>query len=311
MDVPVGTVKSGLHRAVEELKPLIVEASESARSPNYWWAAALAFGLPPYWTRAALAEAFTFTTKGPRTTGSSVRQLEQGIRGVTDSPENQAWALPPLQAPRRLAEDAAQIIREQILAGRFRPGERLVEAKIAQQLNVSRGPVREAFKMLRSEGFIEEEPRRGTFVARIDGSDVLEVYDLRAAIESRAALVLARSAEEQKLAELRRVIGDLQDAAKAEDSRAVSRADLAFHESVCRLSGNSRLYEVFDRYVPLIRALLPIDEHLFRVPREIVDQHLPMLAAIEAKDAELAARLFAEHCEQARDLVMEYLSQQR
>jgi GntR family transcriptional regulator of gluconate operon len=240
-----------------------------------------------------------------------VKRLDEGARGVTDSPENQTWALPPLQAPRRLAEDAAQIIREQILSGRFRPGERLVEAKIAQQLNVSRGPVREAFKMLGSEGFIEEEPRRGTFVASIDGSDVLEVYELRAAIESRAALLLARSAAKQKLEELRRVIGDLQKAAEAEDPRAVSRADLAFHESVCRLSGNSRLYEVFDRYVPLIRALLPIDEHLFRAPREIVDQHLPMLAAIESKNADVAARLFAEHCEQARDLVMEYLAQQR
>lgn len=54
---------------------------------------------------------------------------------MTDSPENQTWGLPPLQAPRRLAEDAAQIIHEQILSGRFRPGERLVEAKIAGALH--------------------------------------------------------------------------------------------------------------------------------------------------------------------------------
>ena len=65
--------------------------------------------------------------------------------------------LRPLEAPRSLAEDAADRIREQILSGGFRQGEHLVEAKLAEQLNISRGPVREAFKLLRAEGLLNEE----------------------------------------------------------------------------------------------------------------------------------------------------------
>ncbi len=102
-----------------------------------------------------------------------------------------AAALQPLEAPRSLAEDAADRIREQILGGGFRQGEHLVEARIAEQLNVSRGPVREAFKLLRAEGLLLEEPRRGTFVVSLAPNDVREIYGLRAAIEGRAARILA------------------------------------------------------------------------------------------------------------------------
>src|SRR5438477_9433205 len=98
--------------------------------------------------------------------------------------------LQPLEVSRSLAEDAADRIREQILGGGFRQGEHLVESRIAQQLNVSRGPVREAFKLLRAEGLLEEEPRRGTFVVRLSSSDVSEIYGLRAAIEGRAARLI-------------------------------------------------------------------------------------------------------------------------
>jgi len=101
--------------------------------------------------------------------------------------------LAPLETPRSLAGDAADRIRESILSGGFRPGEHLVEARIAQQLNVSRGPVREAFKLLRAEGLVEEEPRRGTFVVRLEADDVREIYQLRAAIEGQAARLLTES----------------------------------------------------------------------------------------------------------------------
>src|SRR6202043_1796297 len=101
--------------------------------------------------------------------------------------------LPPLDARRSLAEDAVELLRHEILSGRFRQGEHLVETKIAQQLRVSRGPVREAFKLLRAEGLVKEEPRRGMFVVSLSARDAREIYELRAAIEGRAAQLLAAS----------------------------------------------------------------------------------------------------------------------
>ena len=87
----------------------------------------------------------------------------------------------------------ADQIRDEILSGRLPSGQRLVEAKIAGTLDVSRGPVREAFKLLCAEGLLEEEPRRGMYVVSLTPDDIREIYDLRSAIEGRAAQLLAAS----------------------------------------------------------------------------------------------------------------------
>jgi GntR family transcriptional regulator, gluconate operon transcriptional repressor len=216
--------------------------------------------------------------------------------------------LAPLETPRSLAGDAADRIRESILSGGFRPGEHLVEARIAQQLNVSRGPVREAFKLLRAEGLVEEEPRRGTFVVRLEADDVREIYQLRAAIEGQAARLLAESRPPEALDELRRLSTNIDDAIRAGDVPAVSRSDLEFHGTVCWLSGNSRLHEVFTRYVPILGAFLRLDERLYGSLDRIADQHPALLRTIEAGDGEGAAAAFRKHAEDAGELIAGYLA---
>jgi GntR family transcriptional regulator of gluconate operon len=226
------------------------------------------------------------------------------------APQNEpapGGALRPLSAPRPLAEDAADLIRQEILSGGFRQGEHLVEARIAKQLNVSRGPVREAFKLLRAEGLVDEEPRRGTFVVRLSARDVREIYDLRAGIEARAAAAIARAKRTRDTDELRGHIDRIEEAASAGDVVAVSRHDLAFHDALCRLSGNDRLQEVFQRYVPMLRPLLRLDEQVYRSLDEIGEQHRPIVDAIAAGDAEAAARRCGEHCEHAGELISAYI----
>ncbi len=215
--------------------------------------------------------------------------------------------LRPLQTPRPLAEDAADRIREEILSGGFRPGEHLVEARIAQQLNVSRGPVREAFKLLRAEGLLQEEPRRGTFVVSLSSDDVREIYGLRAAIEGRAARMLARAGEGAAIDRLHELAGDIDAAVKAGDGAAVARADLAFHEGLCELSGNRRLSEVFMRYIPMLRALLRLDERVYRSMDEIALQHRPLVEAIASGSEDGAAAVLRRHSEQAGELIAAYI----
>ena len=215
--------------------------------------------------------------------------------------------LRPLEAPRSLAEDAADRIREEILSGGFLQGEHLVEARIAEQLNVSRGPVREAFKLLRAEGLLDEEPRRGTFVVSLSAGDVREIYGLRAAIEGRAARLLATEPSPTAVTELRSLLDAIERAVRDGDPAVVFRRDLEFHDGICRLSGNARLHEVFVRYVPMLRALLRLDEHVYRTLDDIALQHRPLLEAIEAGDAELAARCAEEHSDHAGDLIANYL----
>ena len=112
----------------------------------------------------------------------------------------------PLNSPRLLAEDAAAQIRTAILTGQLKPGERLVEATVARQLNVSRGPVREALKLLGAEGLVEDEPRRGAFVLSLTTLDVREIYDLRAALEARAAKRVTEAAKPASLKALRKAL---------------------------------------------------------------------------------------------------------
>ena len=81
------------------------------------------------------------------------------------------------------------------------------------------------------------------------------------------------------------------------------RADLAFHEGLCGLCGNSRILEVFDRYVPTLRALLRLDERVLRSLDEDSNQHRPFVEAIEAGEEETAARLLADHAEHAGELI--------
>jgi GntR family transcriptional regulator of gluconate operon len=231
--------------------------------------------------------------------GEATRRPPSGV--TADGP-----VLSRLRAPRPLAEDAADVIRDQILSGGFRRGERLVEARIAEQLNISRGPVREAFKLLRSEGLVAEEPRRGTFVVVLDADDVREIYDLRAALEGRAARLLAGRRDGAAIAELRSAIGRIEEAAAAGDPVAVGRHDLGFHEALCRLSGNRRIHATFLQHARALRTLIRFDEYLYGSSAEIGPQHHPVLEAIEAGDGDLAAARAEHHCESAKELLSAY-----
>lgn len=215
--------------------------------------------------------------------------------------------LAPLDAPRSLAEDAADRIREQILAGGFRQGEHLVEARIAQELKISRGPVREAFKLLRAEGLLEEEPRRGTFVVQLAAEDVREIYGLRSAIEGRAARILAERGDPGDVTSLRRLLEAIEAAVAKGDAAAVFRRDLEFHDGLVRLSGNHRLHEVFTRYVPTLRALLRLDERVYESLDDIAMQHTPIVDAIESGEWQQAVMHAEFHCDHAGDLISAYI----
>jgi DNA-binding GntR family transcriptional regulator len=214
--------------------------------------------------------------------------------------------LRPLSVPRPLAEDAADVIRERILDGRFHHGEHLVEATLARQLQISRGPIRDAFKLLRAEGLVAEEPRRGTFVVTLSSRDVREIYELRAAIEGAGASAIASNPGVDSISELHGIINRMAAAVERSDLRAVGAADLDFHEAICQLSGNSRLHTVFLQHVLALRTLIKVDEHLYS-SAEIVTQHRPILDAIEHGDAALAKSLCETHCREAKETVVAYL----
>lgn len=215
--------------------------------------------------------------------------------------------LHPIRPSPSLAEEAADVIRSEILSGGLGQGERLIEARIAEQLDVSRGPVREAFKLLRAEGLLQEERHRGTFVVSLRTSDVREIYGLRAAIEGRAAKLMASAQDESSLRRLRELYDEMERAAEQGDVAGVYARDLDFHEGLCRLSGNGRLHEVFVRYVPMLRALLRVDERVSQSPMAIAREHRPLLEAIATGNVPHAVALAEHHCDHSVKLISDYL----
>lgn len=219
-------------------------------------------------------------------------------------------ALRPLRAAQTLAEQTADLLRERIIAGDFRSGERLVEARIASQLQISRGPVREALKQLREEGLVREEPRRGAFVTSPTLEDVRDVYDLRAAIEARAARLVIRNEDPTAVEALERAVERIEEAARAGDLARMVRSDYEFHETLCRVSGNRRLHDAFVRNASALRALLRLEEERFYASFESIwHQHRELLDAVRAADGARAEAMFTDHMEAARDRLIGHLAE--
>ncbi|MEA5455109.1 GntR family transcriptional regulator [Sinomonas sp. JGH33] len=142
----------------------------------------------------------------------------------------------------------ADQLREGIIDGVFEPGDQINEAQVASQLNVSRGPVREALHRLMQEGILIGRPNRGVFVRKLTAADVGEVYQAREAIELAAASILAGKDASSRVAvteQLNQVISHMREAVEARDWSAVHRIDLEFHTTLVREARNTRLMRAY------------------------------------------------------------------
>jgi GntR family transcriptional regulator of gluconate operon len=215
--------------------------------------------------------------------------------------------LSPIRPPASLSQLVADVLRERILTGDFGEGERLNEAALARQLGMSRGPIREALKQLRAEGLVREEPRRGAFIVELTTHDVEEIYELRAALETRAVRLLLKRNDPGAISELEDVLAALRRAAKAKDRGEVARLDIEFHATVCRLSGNSRLHRAFVEHVGVLRTLLVVEENTYFASLvDIAPQHEPLIEALRADDVRKAEAAFNKHLKEAKDRLVAY-----
>jgi DNA-binding GntR family transcriptional regulator len=191
--------------------------------------------------------------------------------------------------------DVYRVLREGIASGAYRPNEALRAAAIADELGISRTPVREAFMRLASEGLVDYSPRHGARVVDLRADELHELFELRASVEEIAVRHAAQRATPDDVATLRKLCAACHDAVHHEHVDRLIDANVQLHDAINRLSGRERTVELInllrDRARPYrVLALYDADER-----RESLAEHDRLVDLIEAGDGDGAAELLREH----------------
>lgn len=184
-------------------------------------------------------------------------------------------------------------IEELIFSGELGGGTQVNEVALAKQFGVSRGPVREALRLLANDGLVSFIANRGAYVREIDEPDMLEIYDLRAVLTGHACALAAEHADPSDLKEARDLLRSMDKATKSRDAEAYYDLNLQFHDLLMRMAGSGRLGRSYGSLVK--------ESHLFRRVslKNLTDMsesnadHEAIVAAIEARDP-VAARACGE-----------------
>jgi GntR family transcriptional regulator of gluconate operon len=216
-----------------------------------------------------------------------------------------------LQQPLSLPEATAAAVRKALLSGDLRPGDRLREADLAEQLGISRGPVREALRILEQQGVVCIEPRRGAYVRELSVEDAVEVYTLRAALEGLAVrLGVEQGAfDEQAIGQLQHLVDQLADLGETDDPLDWLESDIAFHDLLCRQSGHSLVLKVLSDVRAQIRQLHVFARFVPENLRRLADNHQTVLDAVAGGDPVAAESEIKDHIILAGKLYVESLVQ--
>ncbi|MFD2082816.1 DNA-binding transcriptional regulator, GntR family [Actinopolymorpha cephalotaxi] len=151
----------------------------------------------------------------------------------------------PLPSQRALGDLVTDVLREMITEGKFQPGEHLRESHLAEALQVSRGPIRQAFARLEEEGHVELRRHRGAFVSTLTKADIEEVHTLRGAIERLAASRACARMQGEGFAEMDAVLEQMRNVHTRPDPEDAAQLDLRFHDIIYAYCGHSRVQRVW------------------------------------------------------------------
>ena len=186
-------------------------------------------------------------------------------------------------------------LREAILQGKLEPGERLMEIALAEQLGVSRTPIREAIRKQELEGLVTNIPRKGAMVAEITLKDLRDVLEVRRNLENLAVKLACEKATPEDIAELKQLHLNFKDTVDKGHLTAVTEADVKFHDKIYQITDNKRLIQILNN----------LREQMYRYRFEyikdeinrgvLIDEHAMIIEAIENKDVEKAKKYSELH----------------
>jgi len=205
-----------------------------------------------------------------------------------------------------LSEKIYKILKDQIINEELKPGERLLDEKLASEFGVSRTPVREALTRLSSEGLIEITPRSGMYVKRLSRKDVEEIYEIRKVLEGLAARQATPIIDDKELNQLSLLLNKAQRSLDSDDRQICIDLDIRLHDAILKNCQNSRLTSIMNNLNTLI--------HVFRVrvarnkekARQALIEHEAILKAIKVRDADKAEKMMMEHIEKSKKYIFSY-----
>lgn len=191
-----------------------------------------------------------------------------------------------------------------ISSGEFESGARLDEQQIAEELGVSRTPVREAVTQLVRDGIVENRPYRGNYVRSFSAKQVFDLYEVRKALESTAVRLAIPKLTDSSKTKLRSILAEVERALQAEDIEAYSRADQDFHETIVRITENETLMTTLRRLAGQVQLARIMANRSPDVVELAALERPGIVDAMEQGDIALATSLMEEHIEMVQHNIM-------
>jgi DNA-binding GntR family transcriptional regulator len=214
----------------------------------------------------------------------------------------------PLSSSQRALRD----LRDKIFSGELAAGSDHLESELADLLDMSRTPVREAVLTLESQGLLELRPRKGVRILPLSPEDMSDVYDVLTELESHAAERAAQSGYgDAELVDLAGAIDDMDAALASRDLDAWAEADDRFHRELVRLGGNSRICAIVDMMSDQVRRARMTTLFMRPLPTQSNEDHRAVLEAIRGGDAETARKIHRHHRQHAKSILVDLLRTHR
>jgi DNA-binding GntR family transcriptional regulator len=201
-------------------------------------------------------------------------------------------------AQRTLSDYVADQLRQAIFSGQFLPQQRLVEQEIAESMQTSRGPVRDALKILENERLVERQSHRGAFVAQLKPEDFMEIQTLREALETLAIRYAIKNASNDQIKLLERLVKDMDELAQSDYSQVeATDLDLEFHLTLCKISGHKRVKNAWEAMSGQTRLVLL--KHNIDYPQNLrermVSWHQKIVEALYSRNQDAAIKELRTH----------------
>lgn len=196
-----------------------------------------------------------------------------------------------------MVERIAEILKEQILDGTLAPGQRLISRDLIEELGISRGPLREAFRRLAADRLVELIPNRGALVRRLSPDEIIHLFQIREALEGHAARLAATRIDEGNNRAFFQAIAEQGQRHKREqDFQAFIAHNREFHQAIVKLSGNPELGELIDRYqLAVFMSLLRQVVETGQIIKDSIAQHEAIAEAILRGDGDAACIAMQKH----------------